>query len=62
MQGNAVPVTTDEQAEDCPMLEVNNNQYLLTKDKTILGRGSGCDIVIDDPGISTWRSTSRTTV
>ena len=52
VQGNAVPVTTDEQAEDCPMLEVNNNQYLLTKDKTILGRGSGCDIVIDDPGIS----------
>mgnify|MGYP000739032205 CR=1 FL=1 len=51
VQGNAVPVTTDEQAEDCPMLEVNN-QYLLTKDKTILGRGSGCDIVIDDPGIS----------
>ncbi|MUH59331.1 FhaA domain-containing protein [Bifidobacterium canis] len=52
VQGNAVPVTTDEQTQDCPMLEVNNNQYLLTKDKTILGRGSGCDIVIDDPGIS----------
>ena len=52
VQVEAVPVTTDEQAEDCPMLEVNNNQYLLTKDKTILGRGSGCDIVIDDPGIS----------
>ena len=52
VQGNAVPVTTDAQTEDCPMLEVNNSQYLLTKDKTILGRGSGCDIVIDDPGIS----------
>ena len=26
--------------------------YLLTKDKTVIGRGSGCDIVIDDPGIS----------
>lgn len=52
VQGNAVPVTTDDQAEDHPMLEVNGSQYLLTKDKTIIGRGSGCDIVIDDPGIS----------
>ena len=34
------------------MLEVNGNQYLLTKPQTVIGRGSGCDIVIDDPGIS----------
>lgn len=52
VQGNAVPVTTDTQTEDSPVLEVNGNQYLLTKDKTMIGRGSGCDIVIDDPGIS----------
>ena len=52
VQGNAVPVTTDEQSQDCPLLEINGSQYLLTKEKTILGRGSGCDIVIDDPGIS----------
>lgn len=52
VQGNAVPVTTDEQSQDCPLLEINDSQYLLTKEKTILGRGSGCDIVIDDPGIS----------
>ena len=45
VQGNAVPVTTDEQSQDCPLLEINGSQ-------TILGRGSGCDIVIDDPGIS----------
>ncbi|MBW3094397.1 FHA domain-containing protein [Bifidobacterium sp. 64T4] len=51
-QGNAVPVTTDEQSQDCPLLEINGSQYLLTKEKTVLGRGSGCDIVIDDPGIS----------
>lgn len=50
--GNAVPVTTQEQSENHPMLEINGNRYLLTKDRTILGRGSGCDIVIDDPGIS----------
>ena len=52
VQGNAVPVTTDEQSQDCPLLEINGSQYLLTKEKTILGRGSGCDIVIDDQGIS----------
>lgn len=52
VQGNDVPVTTDEQSQDCPLLEINGSQYLLTKEKTILGRGSGCDIVIDDPGIS----------
>lgn len=52
VQGNAVPVTTDEQSQDCPLLEINGSQYLLTKEKTILGRSSGCDIVIDDPGIS----------
>ena len=52
VQGNAVPVTTDEQSQDCPLLEIYGSQYLLTKEKTILGRGSGCDIVIDDPGIS----------
>ncbi|RSX55226.1 phosphopeptide-binding protein [Bifidobacterium dolichotidis] len=51
-QGNAVPVATDDQMQDYPILEINNSQYLLTKDKTIIGRGSGCDIVIDDPGIS----------
>ena len=52
VQGNAVPVTTDDQSEDSPVLEVNGNQYLLTKPQTVIGRGSGCDIVIDDPGIS----------
>ena len=52
VQGNAVPVTTDDQAANHPMLEINGSQYLLTKDHTVVGRGSGCDIVIDDAGIS----------
>ena len=52
VQGNTVPVTTDAQTEDCPMLEIGEHQYLLTESKTIIGRGSDCDIVIDDPGIS----------
>ena len=52
VQGNAVPVTTDEQSQVCRLLEINASQFLFCKVKTILGRGSGCDIVIDDPGIS----------
>ena len=52
VQGNAAPVTTDADNNDCPILEINGRQYLLTADKTVLGRGSNCDIVIDDPGIS----------
>ncbi|GGI15550.1 hypothetical protein GCM10007377_16450 [Galliscardovia ingluviei] len=52
VQGNAAPVTTPSETKDCPVLEINGRQYLLTAAKTILGRGSNCDIVIDDPGIS----------
>ena len=39
VQGNTVPVTTDAQTEDCPMLEIGEHQYLLTESKTIIGRG-----------------------
>ncbi|WP_101616302.1 FhaA domain-containing protein [Bifidobacterium margollesii] len=52
VQGNAAPVTTQSETKDCPVLEINGRQYLLTAPKTVLGRGSNCDIVIDDPGIS----------
>ncbi|MDO4913663.1 MAG: DUF3662 and FHA domain-containing protein [Bifidobacteriaceae bacterium] len=52
VQGNVVPVTTDDENNDSPMLEINDKQYLLTKPQTVIGRGSSCDIVIDDPGIS----------
>lgn len=52
VQGNAAPVTTPSETKDCPILEINGRQYLLTAPKTVLGRGSNCDIVIDDPGIS----------
>ncbi|WP_291527320.1 FhaA domain-containing protein [Bifidobacterium sp. UBA744] len=52
VQGNAAPVTAPSETKDCPVLEINGRQYLLTAPKTVLGRGSNCDIVIDDPGIS----------
>lgn len=52
VQGNAAPVTAPSETKDCPVLEINGRQYLLTAQQTTLGRGSNCDIVIDDPGIS----------
>ena len=53
VEGNAAPVTTaDASNKDCPMLEINGNKYLLTKDKTVIGRSSECDIRIEDLGIS----------
>lgn len=51
VQGNTTP-STQSSTTDCPVLEINGRQYLLTADKTVIGRGSSSDIVIDDPGIS----------
>lgn len=52
VQGNAAPVTDKSSPRDFPVLEISGRQYLLTATKTVIGRGSDCDIVIDDPGIS----------
>ena len=52
VEGNVAPVTSANENKDCPVLEINGRQYLLTAPKTVIGRGSNCDIVIDDAGIS----------
>ncbi len=52
VEGNIAPVPTKNGFKDFPILEIAGRQYLLTATSTIIGRGSGCDIVIDDPGIS----------
>ena len=52
VQGNAAPVTASNETKDCPVLEINNRQYMLTAPETLVGRGSDCDIIIDDPGVS----------
>ncbi|MFR0557828.1 FhaA domain-containing protein [Pseudoscardovia radai] len=52
VQGNAAPVTAKNETKDCPVLEINNRQYMLTAPVTLVGRGSDCDIIIDDPGVS----------
>ena len=53
VQGKIAPVTDDKSSpRDFPVLEISGRQYLLTAAKTVIGRGSDCDIVIDDPGVS----------
>ncbi len=52
VQGTAAPVTTDDQAQDIPVIEINGKKYGLTSERTVLGRGSDCDIIIDDQGVS----------
>ena len=43
VQGNAAPLTTNNSTKDCPVLEINGRQYLLTAPKTVIGRGSTRD-------------------
>lgn len=52
VQGNAAPVTSNSETKDCPVLEINGRQYMLTAPETLVGRGSDCDIIIDDPPLS----------
>ncbi len=52
VKGNTAPASEGNSSKDFPVLEISGRQYLLTANKTIIGRGSNCDIVIDDPGIS----------
>ncbi|MDQ1563339.1 MAG: hypothetical protein QOI14_290, partial [Actinomycetota bacterium] len=35
-----------------PVLDVNGKRHLITKSRTIIGRGSDADITVDDTGIS----------
>ncbi|QPK94172.1 DUF3662 domain-containing protein [Actinomyces sp. zg-332] len=50
-RGAIAPATTSSSAQH-PILEIDGTRYLLTGAVTVLGRGSDCDIVINDTGIS----------
>lgn len=50
-RGATAPATTSSSMQH-PILEINGTRYLLTGAVTVLGRGSDCDIVINDSGIS----------
>ncbi|MBP3223038.1 MAG: DUF3662 domain-containing protein [Actinomycetaceae bacterium] len=51
-RGSVAPVTSNAASHDAPMIEIDRKRYLLTGTVTVIGRGSECDIVVDDTGIS----------
>ena len=51
-KGAAAPATGSEASEQTPIIDVDGESYILTGAVTVIGRGSGSDIVVDDPGVS----------
>lgn len=50
-RGNVAPASHNT-ASSYPLVKVGAERYLLTGPVTIIGRGSACDIVVDDSGVS----------
>lgn len=51
-RGSVAPATSRAASSAHPMIEIGKDRYLLTGAVTVLGRGSDCDIIVDDTGIS----------
>ena len=51
-RGSVAPATSSASSSAYPMIEIGQKRYLLTGTVTVLGRGSDCDIIVDDTGIS----------
>ncbi|MDY5584597.1 MAG: DUF3662 and FHA domain-containing protein [Arcanobacterium sp.] len=52
-RGAVAPATGDVATEQHPIIEINGTEkYILTGAVTVIGRGSACDITVDDSGIS----------
>ena len=52
VRGAAAPATTATASPRHPIIDIDGQRYLLTGSVTVLGRGSDCDVVVDDPGVS----------
>ena len=52
VRGSIAPGTGSVATPAHPVLELDGRRYQLTGERTVLGRGSEADVVIDDPGIS----------
>jgi len=52
VKGTVAPATTATATPSHPVLDVDGRRYQLTGARTVLGRGSEADIVVDDPGVS----------
>ncbi|AIE83007.1 FhaA domain-containing protein [Actinotignum schaalii] len=51
-RGAIAPATRSAGTEENPLIQVGRDRYLLTGTTAIIGRGSDCDISVDDSGIS----------
>lgn len=51
-KGAVAPATSARPSRAHPMIQVGTARYILTGSTTLIGRGSDCDITIDDDGIS----------
>ncbi len=52
VKGRVAPATAATATPTHPVLDVDGRRYQLTTARTVLGRGSEADIVLDDPGVS----------
>ncbi len=51
-RGAVAPAVIAQASAQNPILDINGERYLLTGTITVIGRGSACDITLDDNGIS----------
>ncbi|MFC5369304.1 FhaA domain-containing protein [Arcanobacterium bovis] len=51
-RGAVAPATTSDASAQNPILEIGADRYVLTGAVTTIGRGSSCDITVDDSGVS----------
>lgn len=51
-RGSIAPATSSSTNSIYPLIEIGKDRYLLTGAVTVIGRGSDCDIIVDDTGIS----------
>ena len=51
-RGAVAPATSSAASSQYPLLEIGTEHYLLTGTVTVIGRGSECDITVEDTGVS----------
>lgn len=52
VRGHIAPGTSAVATRSRPVLDIDGRRYQLTTEHTTIGRGSECDVVLDDPGVS----------
>lgn len=52
LKGSVAPATSAIATVAHPVLDIDGHRYQLNNRRTVLGRGTDCDIVLDDPGVS----------